>query len=539
MSAWHQPRKGISFVIVTVLAITAMGVSHFTIASAQGAARPVGEGPVGGTLVAGALFGLEPKGLNPNIRRDDGALRIAALVYCALVWTDVPHRTGVYPALAQRWETNADATKFTFYLATNAKWHDGRPVTAADVAWSFREVIDKKGAAYDVLSSVKSIDAIGQHTVVITLTSPDAAFPSRLGSSYAPYVMPRHLFEGGDWTANPYNNKPVGCGPFKFVEWVRGSHIALEANPDFFLGRPHLDRLIMRFLSLENLISAFETGEVKYSYEPFPASEIVRLRRDKRYRLELFDSSIALWMGFNLLKKPFDEVRVRKAFAQAIDRWDISRRAYLGLSPSNWGTMPKSWAYDPRSEFKYDPRLAAQLLEEAGMRAGPDGVRLKTTLTIPAVLGFPNVAVIVREQLTKIGVDATIQSMDWASYVQRAIEQKNFEIGVGGGFAGPDPSEFEPFVMSGGYRNMMGYSNKRVDELFVRARSTARTEERVRHYQEIQRILLEEVPRINLVSSQGHHPIWATFKRPFWDKSLVGKPYNPYHGFLHTYLSQE
>jgi peptide/nickel transport system substrate-binding protein len=524
--------------VVTVLAVVSLGISAAAV-GAQGQQRPVGDGPVGGTLVAGALFGLEPKGLNPNIRRDDGALRVAALVYCALVWTDVPNRTGVYPALAQRWETNANATAFTFHLHPNAKWHDGRPVTAADVVWSFREVIDKKGAAYDSLADVRSVEAVGDGTVVITLGRPDAAFPARMGSQYAPYVMPRHLFAGSDWTTNPHNNKPVGCGPFKFVEWEKGSHIALDANREFFMGRPHLDRLIVRFLSLENLLSAFEAGEVKYSYEPFPASEFVRLRRDRRFRLDLYDSSIAFWMGFNLQRKPFDDVRVRTAFAQAVDRWDISRRAYLGLSPANWGTMPKSWAYDARAEFKYDPRKAAELLEEAGLRPGPDGVRLRTTLTIPTVLGFPNVAVIVREHLSRVGIEATIQSMDWASYVSRAIEQKNFEIGVGGGFAGPDPSEFEPFVMTGGYRNMMGYSNRALDDLFAQARATSKVEERTRHYREIQRILIRDVPRINLVSSQGHHPIWASFKRPFWDKSLVGKPYNPYHGFLHTYLAKE
>jgi ABC-type transport system substrate-binding protein len=93
--------------------------------------------------------------------------------------------------------------------------------------------------------------------------------------------------------------------------------------------------------------------------------------------------------------------------------------------------------------------------------------------------------------------------------------------------------------MTGGYRNMMGYSNKTLDDLFAQARATSKVEERTRHYREIQRILIRDVPRINLVSSQGHHPIWASFKRPFWDKSLVGKPYNPYHGFLHTYLAKE
>ncbi len=498
-----------------------------------------GDGNVGGTLVAGALSGLEPKSLNPNFRRDDGALRAAALMYCQLVYADFTHGTGIYPELAESWDINDDATEFTFYLVENATWHDGMPLTSADVAWTFNEIIDKEGGAVDFLSGIESIETPDDYTLQITLKESDAAFLDGLGSFYGPKIMPAHLYEGTDWTTNEYNDQPVGCGPFQFVEWQKGSYLEVEANPDYYRGRPLLDRHFTRFYALEGLISAFENGEVVYSYDNFPFSEAERLANDPEYDVDVNIIPLVYWIGFNLTQAPFDDVRVRQAIAYAIDREDISERVFLGYLPPSYGTMPKGWHYAGDMDIGYDPEKAMALLDEAGLTPDEDGVRFETTLTTAAVMSFPEVFAVIQQNLADIGIETDIETMDWAGYVQKAVEQRDYAIGSGGGFAGPDPAGFEPFVVTDGYRNMMGYSNPRVDELFALARSTSNRDERAGYYEEVQQILLDDMPRVTFLDGVSAFPTWASVNNPYFADGLIGMPSNMEYSFLYTYLDNE
>lgn len=493
----------------------------------------------GGTLVTGALLGIEPRSLNPNFRRDDGSLRIAALVYCQLVAGDYTHGTGNYPELAESWEVSEDATEYTFNLIQNATWHNGTPVTSADVAWTFQEIIDKEGGAAPYLSTVASIETPDDFTVKITLSEPNAAFVSGLGAFYGPKIMPKALYEGTDWTTNPNNDNPVGCGPYKFDEWERGSFISVVANEDYYRGRPLLDRIVMRFYPIEGLISAFESGEVKYSYENFPFTEASRLQQDPRFCVEANPVPLVYWFGFNLSRAPFDDVRVRQAIAHAINREDISERVFLGYAQPSYGTAPKGWAYNPDAEVEYNIDEAIRLLEEAGFTPDANGVRLRATITVASVMSFPDVVTVIKEQLKEIGVELEIETMDFAAYTAKVTENRDFDIAGGGGLAGPDPNEFAPFVSSDGYRNIMGYSNPRVDELFVEGRQAPDQEERKTYYQEIQGILVEDMPRITVLDSVSAFPHWCEVKNVYFDEALIGKPSNVEYSFLYTYLDPE
>lgn len=506
-------------------------------AASSSTVKVAGEGPVGGTLVIGALNSLEPRSLNPNFRRDDGSLRVAANIYCYLVSADIANKTGVYPALADKWDASPDASVYTFYLNPNAKWHDGVELTADDVKWSFDETISKKGAAYDYLQNVKSIETPDKHTVKITLNGPDAGFVTSMGITYGPVVMPKHLYEGTDWAENPYNDKPVGCGPFKFVEWVKGSHITVEANPDFFLGRPHLDRIVTRFYQLESLINAFEAGEIKYSYDLFPANEIKRLSADPKYKFDIYYPSLTMWVGYNTKVKPWDNKLVRKAVAMAIDREELNKRVYAGLAPANFGFAPKGWSYDPTAEIKYDPAAAEKLLDEAGFPRGADGVRFRSSMQLAVEMGWGDMSQVIAQQLKKVGIELTLDSMDWAAFSSKVLQTDNYVIQSGGGYAGPDPTQFYDLsVVTGSFWNNLAYSNPKVDELAKQAHSTPDVEQRKKLYSEIQQILLDEVPRFNIVEYPYHQPVWSEYKNLWWEKSLVGKPFVMNQSFLYTYL---
>jgi peptide/nickel transport system substrate-binding protein len=240
-----------------------------------------------------------------------------------------------------------------------------------------------------------------------------------------------------------------------------------------------------------------------------------------------------------MTREPFDDVRVRQAIALAVNREDISERVFLGYFVPNFGTAPKGWAYNPDAEIEYNLEQAMALLDEAGLTPDADGVRLRATITVASVMSFPDVVTVMQEQLRQIGVELEIETMDFAAYTAKVTENRDFDIAGGGGLAGPDPNEFAPFVTSDGYRNIMGYANARVDELFDAGRQTANQDERAAFYQEIQGILIEDMPRVVVLDSVSAFPHWCEVENPYFAEELIGKPGNQDYSFLYTYLAEE
>jgi peptide/nickel transport system substrate-binding protein len=519
-----------------VAAVAALGVSNASQAQSPGPANP--EARIGGTLVAGAIFGLEPRSLNPNIRQDDGALRLAAKIHQTLVTTDFVHNTGVHPGLADRWEISPDGKLYTFHLNPNAKWHDGKPVTADDVKWTYDTIREKKGGTVRFFEEVEAIEAAGPNTVVIRMKNVDASLLGNLGTWNAPFILPKHVYDGQDWLTAPANEKPIGSGPFKFVSWQKGSHLIVEANTDFFRGRPAIQRIVTRFYNLPNLITAFETGEVKYVYELLPFSELARLKRDPKYSIDFHYRGLSSQIQINLRGKPFNDVRVRRALAMAVDRADVSRRVFDSLAPLNAAQMPFSWARTEKFDISFNPQEAEKLLDEVGLPRGSDGVRFRTKLSLAPVMSWPDMATVVVEQWRRIGVEVQIESMDFPSLLARVGEQKNFEMTGHNVIIGHEPGELCTFVCSNGGRNWGGFNNPKVDEIINRGRRSTDEAQRKQIYEELQGVLMDDIFRIYLVEFPYHQPIWSEIKAPFWDKALATKPSNPYQGFLYTYIGQ-
>jgi peptide/nickel transport system substrate-binding protein len=530
MSRVSLGRAVLIALLLAIVSVPASGVAGPSSQLANPSAR------VGGTLISGAIFGLEPKTLNPNIRQDDGALRIAALMHVSLVATDFVHNTGVHPALAEKWQVSPDGKRYTFTLVRNATWHDGKPVTSADVKWTFDTIIKEKGGPLRTFEDVTSITTPDPYTVVMTLRNSDATLLGNLGTWTAPFILPKHIYEGKDWLQNPANDQPVGAGPFKFVQWVKGSHIILEANQNFYRGRPALQRFIMRFYSLPNLVTAYEAGEVRYAYELFPFSEIFRFKREPKYVIDFHYRGLTSSALFNTKRKPMDDVRVRRALSMAVDRAELSRRIFNGTAPPNPGGMPFNWARTDQHQIRFDAAAAERLLEEAGYRRGADGVRFKLTMTQTGAMSSGDMTVVIQEMWRRIGVELAAESMDFPSLLAKVGEKKDFDIAMNNTIISHEPGELCRFVCSDGDRNFGQYANSRLDELFDRAKRTPNQADRKRLYEDAQRILVEDVPRLLIVEFPYHQPIWAEVKDPFWTKTLAEKPNNNYQGFLYTYL---
>lgn len=520
MKNWLRFAISLGVVVAVVFGVVSLALAH---------GEPSNNKPeYGGTLIISNR--VEMKTLNPNTDLDFESFFIThAGVYDRLV--EVNFETGdVYPDLAEEWTVSDDATKLTFKLHPDAKWHDGEPATSADVAWTFNKINDEQSWQSTVLSVIENIETPDDHTVILNLKEPNAALLSRLGELNAPVILPKHIYEGTDWTTNEANNAPIGTGPFKFVEWVKGSHVELEANTEYHWGRPYIDHLIMRFIPSQAVdMAALESNEIHYMSQSPPFGELERLSENSNLKVILEKRVLPIWVAFNLRREPWDDVRMRRALAMATDEQDISKRVYFGYGPVAKGAyLSASWAYNPDAlEPTYDPDEAERLMDEAGYPRGADGNRLSITIVDSITMGFAETNQVMKEQLAKVGIDVTIQSIEWGSFTEVVLKKYDFDIALVGGGHGPDPDTFSNFVETGKIRNSMGYSNSRVDELFQLARSSGDIEQRKQYYYEIQEIIVEELPRYNIVEYA-----WPCVYRADWH----GIPCDPdYKGMLAGY----
>ncbi|MBI4280555.1 MAG: hypothetical protein HY660_19050, partial [Armatimonadetes bacterium] len=232
---------------------------------------------------------------------------------------------------------------------------------------------------------------------------------------------------------------------------------------------------------------------------------------------------------------PWDDIRVRRAIAMAVDKEDIAKRVYEGFSPVSRGTyLSNSWAFNPNAkEPAYNLRQAEALLDEAGFRRGPGGVRMRVTISDSITLGFKETNEVLREQFKKIGIEVRIESIEWGAFTEKVLKKYDFDLALLGGPHGPDPDVFCNFVCTGQVRNSMGYANSKVDELFAQARAAGDRNARKRLYGQAQEILAQDLPRFNIVEYA-----WAYVHRADWEGFYSDKDYQrkiPRYDLSHVY----
>src|SRR5690606_35419066 len=243
----HMKRLAVSLSLLLVTLLVAG-----SLAGAQAPRR-------GGTLVV--ALGADPEHLNPALTTSYPAAAVGASLYSALIWLDETGRP--QPELAESWEISADGRTYTFHLRRDARWHDGRPLTSADVKYTMENLLGPyHGRFRNAYDQLEGIDTPDDHTVVLRLREPYAPLMTLLTVFDAP-ILPKHIYEGTDPLNNPANfNNPIGSGPFVFREWVRGDRVVLERNPDYFDEPAYLDRLIYRIIPDDLSRSvALEVGE--------------------------------------------------------------------------------------------------------------------------------------------------------------------------------------------------------------------------------------------------------------------------------------
>ena len=467
----------------------------------------------GGTLVM--AIQQTPRHLNPAVQSGTatgvpGTQLFAAPLRYDDGWTPQPY-------LAKSWTVAEDGLSVTLNLVEGATFHDGKPITSEDVAFSV-ETVKAHHPFKSMFAPVEQVETPDEHTAILRLSRPHPALMLAMSSQLLS-IIPKHVYgDGQDPKTHPQNSENVvGSGPFKLVEFKRDQHIILERYDDFFMeGRPYLDKIVMRIIKDGSARTiALDSGELMLSgFEQTPR-DLNRLK--KNADLDVSGDGYAaigsiVWLAFNTKDGKTADKAVRQAIAYAVDRNFILKALMLGTTqPAKTGIHPGSPFYDDSvNGYEVDLDKANKILDDAGYAKGADGMRFALTVDY----GWPTVkpfAEYLKPQLKKIGIDVTVRaSADFPTWAKR-VSNHEFEMTMDNVFNWGDPvigvhRTYDSENIKEGviWSNTQQYSNERVDELMKLAGSTYDIDERKKYYAEFQQILADELPIYWLFAGPYH-----------------------------------
>jgi peptide/nickel transport system substrate-binding protein len=393
--------------------------------------------------------------------------------------------------LATKWTADDERT-WTFDLVSNATFHNGEKFTGQDVKYTFERILDPKTAsAYaGLFSTIDSVEVTSDEQVTFHLKSPFGPFLTNLANNGE--IVNRKAIEADDPA-----RKPVGTGPFAFVEWVQGDHIHLEKADAYHKeGLPYLNSVEFRFMLVDQgRIDALAGGELDW-VDAIPLQQVATLSKDPRFTYKTSPvAGIPDFLAMNTAKAPFDKVEVRQAVAWALDRDAIRRVAYSGTGEVGVEEVPSGspW-YDGQDAFEGGPDVAKakQLMTQAGY---PDGLSFEY-LGLPQYPELLKTGVTVSDQLKAVGIDMKIKQVDVSVWFD-AFSKGDYQITSAYQERTIDPDNFYALVIrSGGPINTTFYSNEKVDKLIDKAAHMTDEEQRKALYTQIRGIVQEEAPII-------------------------------------------
>lgn len=406
-----------------------------------------------------------------------------------------------------------------FTLRDGVRWHDGAPFTSADVAFTCRAIMDEKVASprrsdFELVSSVETPDP---QTVVVRYKKPfSPALLSWMGA-----ILPKHLLGKLDPSKWPeaYNRSPIGTGPFMFGSWKTNEFVRLVRNPDYFLGSPWLDSIVFRVLPDPlTLQLAFQTKQVDFwNVSPWAVKGL-----EKDPRLDLFSApgNMYNYIGWNLRRPMFQDLRVRQALAQAVNVPQMIKYIIYGRGVQSTGIFtPQVWFFDPSVKpIPYDPAAARNLLDEAGWKVGPDGIRVKDGKRLAFTLLANNgnevrrdIATLVQDDLRQVGVEVKVEIYEWAVLLKRFVSKGEFDAIVLGWGLGYDFDQYAIWHSSQTHPeelNFIGYNNPEVDHLLTDLRQEYARPEIIRLAGKLQHTIYADQPYLFLFVPEGTEVMW-------------------------------
>ncbi len=434
----------------------------------------------------------EVVGLDPNKVTAFSSFRRLDLLYNKLVAYDAGlHVVG---DLAQSWD-NPDTRTYVFHLRKGVQFHDGAELTSDDVVFTIERILDPKTASpgRSYLDAVDSVTAPDRYTVRLHLRYPLASILSGLASGNAAIVEKAAVLKAGD-----LQKTEAGTGPFMLAEWVPDNFMRLTKNPHYFKrGLPRVDEVVFRVIPEQaSLLAGVRTRSLDMATIS-DGSVAKQAMGDKNLDVEQAPSLNLRIFSFNTTRAPFVDARVRDAIAYAIDRQAIVNAAEFGMGVVS-GPIPAPaavWALPVRDipEYRTDPARARQMLQEAGAA----GASFKIVAS-PTYEGGLAVAQVIQSQLRGVGLNPTIENIEWGTYIDRWVK-RDFDtmVELRGGDPDPDRFLYRTFYSTGAVNNFL-FKDSVVDRLLDRGRVHLTVAERRPIYNELERALVKAAPAVFL-----------------------------------------
>ncbi len=505
-------------------------------------AAAVAAEPVRGDRLVSASIG-DASNLIPMIAGDASSHAIAGQMYLSLLKYD--KNLDLTGQLAESWQVADDNLSITFHLRPDLTWSDGKPLTSADCAFTLNLLLDEhtQSAYKSDYAKVKGVETPDARTFVVHYAEP---YSPALTSWTGLAILPQHVFKGVNIMKTDLSRHPQATiGPYFLAEWQAQQSILLKANPDYFDGPVWIGERMTRIIPdsatqfLELSAGHLDSMGLTPTQYRRLFEQKKQLKRDyQRYKYLDFGYT---YLGFNLKRAPFDDARVRRAIAYAIDRQEIVDGVLLGLgeviaTPYKPGTY---WVNQSIKVRPFNQQKAKELLRQAGWQDNngvleKDGKPLSfTILTNNGNKQRADTATIIQQRLKNIGVTVKVRLVEWSAFIENFINKRNFDAVILGWSLSPEPDQFSIWHSSQtGARefNFLSYNNPEVDAALVAATKTFDKAERKQFYDVVQQQIHQDVPVVFL---------YAPYSLPVFHKRIRGiKPapagigYNSEHWFV-------
>jgi peptide/nickel transport system substrate-binding protein len=496
MATGHRRHRALF--IVALLTLLAAGVVMATPAAIQAAETP----RRGGVLLA--VIGADAPSLDAHQESTFATLHPVAPLYSTLLQIDPYSYPNVIGDVASEWNISPDGLIYTFKIRPGIRFHDGSPLTAADVKATYDKIVFPPEGVRSIrkiyYAAVASIEASDPSTVVFNLKYPSASLLSNLASPWNLIYPKKYL----DKDPNYFKNNVVGSGPFKLKNYTRGSTFEGERNPDYFVkDRPYLNGYKF-FISTDTSVraAAIRSGRAYIEFRDLPNTEVEAITKHlgDKVVVQLAPNIIQFGIGINNTVKPFTDVRVRKALTLGLDRYTAGKVLYgitglrdvgammrpgteWAMSPAELEKLPGFWRDAEKSRAE-----ARRLLAEAGYPNGFKVVLKNRNIKLP----YQDFAVYAIQEWKKIGIEAENRPVETATWFADGRDQGNFELIIlpAGGTL-DDPDQLLNHYITGSPNNWGRFSNPAIDDLFSRQARTLDPAERKKLVTEIQKIVLE------------------------------------------------
>ncbi len=497
----------------------------------------------GGTMID-VMTG-EPSGLIAMIAGESAASAIAGNLFNSLLKYD--KNLDLTGELAQSWEVSSNQRTITFHLKPNLKWSDQRPLTSADVLFTWQKVTNDNtrtpyGSDFKLVSKAETPDA---QTFRVTYAVP---YAPALDTWAGLHILPKHLLQDQDINNTAFARHPVGSHYYKLSDWKNGQYLKLSRNPYASQGQANIEHLLSRIIpdKAAQFLELSADNIDSMALNPIQYARIFPSRADLSKNIGLYKElgNSYSYMGFNLKRKPFDDVRVRQAINYAIDKQEIIDGVLLGLgepvaSPYKPGTR---WSNPSLQPYPYDPIKARALLREAGFAdTNGDGILEKDGKPFSfEILTNQNkeremTAVLIQRRLKEVGIEVNIRVLEWASFLGRFIKPKQFDAVVLGWSLSLDPDQYGIWHSSQqapGQFNFISYSNPQADKLLEAGRIELNPDKRMKIYHAFSKILLEDSPVIYLSAGYGLSAIHKRVKGISNPAPAAGIGHNTYEWYI-------